>query len=58
MEDVNFGNLRYSLLKLSRTKHNDIKQIKLSSPFQSMVPRSEYFNPRKNFPYLIGLFKK
>ena len=53
MEDVNFGILRYSLLKLSRSKHNDIKQIKLSSPFQSMVPRSEYLNPRKNFPYLM-----
>lgn len=53
MEDVNFGILRYSLLKLSPSNTMTFKQIKLSSPFQSMVPRSEYLNPRKNFPYLM-----
>ena len=38
MEDVNFGILRYALLKLSRSNTMTFKQIKLSSPFQSMVP--------------------
>ena len=55
MEDVNFGILRYALLKLSRSNTMTFKQIKLSSPFQSMVPRSQYLNPRKNFPYLKPL---